>query len=505
MKLLPRSIRWRIQAWHGLVLLAVLSGFGATAYRLQYANAFRHLDGELQSRLALLHDGMGRHPQSGGPPDARGGPGAPPDGRPGPPGNNGFAPPPPPPSGDDAPPPRPPEFHVPAEVDALVASGTAPRCYYKLWSRRGDSLAASDGAPAGVFLPERTTAGVKIRRREGMREAYEYTPPGECMLVGTSEAELHREMARFAAWLFLCGGTVLVLGLAGGWWVATRTLAPIAQIGRAATRIASGHLEERIGVGESESELGQLAVLLNTTFSRLETAFAEQARFTSDAAHELRTPASIILAQTQLALARPRSAEELRETVETIRRAAQRMQSLIESLLALARLDAPSEPLAVRPCDLADLAREQIDLIRPLAEERGITLLEELGPSPCAADPLRLAQILTNLLSNAVKYSRPGDSVRLTTGRKNRHAVLCVADTGPGIAAEHLAHLFERFYRADSSRNRSTGGAGLGLAICKTIAEAHGGAIKVESAVEKGTAFTLSIPAGGGENGIFST
>jgi two-component system OmpR family sensor kinase len=301
-------------------------------------------------------------------------------------------------------------------------------------------------------------------------------------------------MARFTGKIIGYGSIVWLLGLLGGGWVATRAIAPIRDISEAAQRIAGGHLQERIPVAETESELGQLATVLNDTFTRLSTTFDEQARFTSDAAHELRTPVAVILAQTQLALAKPRSMEAHLKTIEMTRRSALRMQELIESLLTLAQTDAPTA-MAAQECQLDAISRENLDHIRPLAEARGILLHHDLAPATCCAPPDHITQIVTNLLANAVKYCRPGDSVSLSTQRENGHACLTVADTGPGIAAEHLPHLFERFYRADASRNRVTGGAGLGLAICKTLAEAHGGHISVQSELARGTVFQLRLPA----------
>ena len=277
---------------------------------------------------------------------------------------------------------------------------------------------------------------------------------------------------------------------------ASRALRPVENISAAAVKISAGDLSQRINVAEAESELGQLAAVLNSTFARLEAAFAQQQQFTSDAAHELRTPVSIILGQTQLALARERSAPEYRATIETCQRAAKRMHGLIESLLQLAVLDAARQPLDRRPCDLAEIGREHLEMMRPLADEHHLELETDLAPAPCAADAGGISQIVVNLLTNAVKYSRPGDKIRVATHRENGCAIISVRDTGPGIAAEHLPHLFDRFYRADGSRNRTTGGAGLGLAICKSIAEAHGGKITVESTPDVGSSFTLRIPAG---------
>jgi two-component system sensor histidine kinase BaeS len=172
------------------------------------------------------------------------------------------------------------------------------------------------------------------------------------------------------------------------------------------------------------------------------------------------------------------------------------MHGLIESLLQLAVLDAARQPLDRRPCDLAEIGREHLEMMRPLADEHHLALEADLTPAPCAADADGVSQIVVNLLTNAVKYSRPGDKIRVATHRENGCAMISVSDTGPGIAAEHLPRLFDRFYRADASRNRTTGGAGLGLAICKSIAEAHGGKITVESTPDAGSSFTLRIPAG---------
>jgi two-component system OmpR family sensor kinase len=481
MKWLPNSIRWRIQLWHGLLLLVVLTGFGITAYFFQYENVQSRLDGELRLRLYLLHAELTRsHEGEGGGPQPRADendslvselfglpmlePGRPPPGR-----------------------------SMLERSEVREAFPAKDGYYFCLWFRDGSSFDRSPNAPTDLTMPDRAASAV-FRNRPGVREAYDFTPPGECLLVGVSDASFHAEMTRFSGEIIGYGSIVLLLGLLGGWWVASRAIAPIRDISEAAQRIASGQLQERIPVAETESELGQLTTVLNDTFTRLAAAFDEQARFTSDAAHELRTPVSVILAQTQLALAKPRTIEAHLKTIEMTRRSALRMQELIESLLTLAQADArKSEP--PQTCQLDVISRENLDHIRPLAEERGIILQHDLTPAACSAPPDHITQIVTNLLANAVKYCRPGDVVRLSTQRENGHACLIVADTGPGIEAEHLPHLFERFYRADASRNRSAGGAGLGLAICKTLAEAHGGHITVQSELAKGTVFQLRLPA----------
>ncbi len=465
MKWLPNSIRWRIQLWHGLLLLLVLMVFGITAWRLQYNNEIRILDGRLQLLLSELHTGLAQ-------------------------------------GGDAAPPPGPQDdmalllglsaLELPVEKHYTNSTPSFPH-YHRIWWRDGAVGKSFGAVPAGLTLPP-NSGKVEQRTHEGFREVYQFTPPGECLLVGVPESVIENQMHVFAAQVGGVCAVVFVFGMVGGWWMASRAIAPIRDISEAAQRISGGHLKERIPVAETESELGQLAGLLNDTFTRLDDTFEQQARFTSDAAHELRTPVSIILAQTQLALAKPRSAEAHVKTIEMTRRSAQRMQELIESLLTLAKADADADS-AREAVQLDALGRENLDHIRPLAEEKQITLHDDLTPATCRAHAGHVTQILTNLLGNAVKYCRPGDEVRISSHRQNGHAILTVADTGPGIAAEHLPHLFERFYRAEASRNRNTGGAGLGLAICKTLVEALGGRISVESDLQRGTTFQVTLPA----------
>jgi two-component system, OmpR family, sensor kinase len=251
-------------------------------------------------------------------------------------------------------------------------------------------------------------------------------------------------------------------------------------------------LSQRISNGETESELGQLASVLNSTFARLETAFAQQRQFTADAAHELRTPVSVMLTQAQTALNRERGAAEYREAVEACQRSAQRMRRLIESLLELARLDAGQEPMKRDKVDLSQTAWDCAEHIRSLAAARGIRIQCDLSPVEYHGDAERLAQVITNLLSNAVQYNKANGEIRLSAKLQGRMILLAVSDTGPGISRADLPHLFDRFYRADPSR--SSGQTGLGLAISKAIVEAHGGTIEVTSQPGAGTTFTVVLP-----------
>ena len=286
---------------------------------------------------------------------------------------------------------------------------------------------------------------------------------------------------------------ILFVGLVGGWWFVGRSLKPISEISATAAKISGGDLSQRINVAEAESELGQLAAVLNSTFARLETAFAQQKQFASDAAHELRTPVSVILTQTQTSLNRERDAASYKQTVEACQRAAQRMRKLIESLLALARFDAGQEVLKRLRFDFSQTVADCAELVQPLAEERGVKIISEISPQEITGDSERLAQVVTNLLTNAIQYNKPEGEVRVKLEAVEGLAVLTIADTGQGIAAEDLPRVFGRFFRADQSRT-GAGNSGLGLAITKAIVEAHGGTIEVASVEAAGTTFTVRLP-----------
>jgi signal transduction histidine kinase len=238
-----------------------------------------------------------------------------------------------------------------------------------------------------------------------------------------------------------------------------------------------------------------LATLLNEGFAQIEETLVRQRQFTADASHELRTPVSVVLAQTQAALARPRQEAEYRNALEACQRSAQRMRRLVESLLTLARLESGEEPLHLQPTDLNQIAADSTEAVQPLALGAGLVLRFEpsANPVPGRVDPDRLGQVLLNLLGNAVAYNRPGGSITVTTGTSGAEAFVRVSDTGIGIAPEHLPRLFERFYRVDDSRSNPRGHTGLGLAISQQILLQHGGRITVESEPGKGSAFTVWI------------
>ncbi|MDZ4402726.1 ATP-binding protein [Prosthecobacter sp.] len=462
------SLRWRIQIWHGLLLVVVLMLSGVAAYRHQHTSELRRVDRELRERVAVIVDSL---PMIGA--WARHDAGATPPG-------------------------RSPLYTLPPERAALFDPQSKPAFYFVVWKRDGTEWARSAGIHVDVPMPERPppgSLGQVDRTRGDLREAFTFTPPGECLLVGRSTALEMAALREYLRGIITLGLAVLALGFGGGWWITSRALRPLQAITATAERISEGQLSERINAPERDSELGELAAVLDDTFAKLETSFTQQAQFTADAAHELCTPLSIIISHAQRGLRGERSAEENHELFDACHRAARRMEKLTTSLLALAQQDANAAAPDKQPCDLADLARETAALIRPAVDAKQLTLHLDLAPAACVAHADGTAQIILNLLTNALEHTPAGGSVTVKTSVDAGHATLAVTDTGPGIAAEHLPHLFERFYRADPSRSRSTGGAGLGLAISKAIADAHGAALEVASTVGAGSTFTLRLGA----------
>ena len=503
--MLTRTIRARFQLWLAFLLVCVLSGFGISLFQLQRVQQFKKIDEELELRVAALSGAL-----RGGPrfePGFRGEPGP----RPAPDsfkrGRDESATTPDFPMGPPPFMPRggerrmrfgPRDFQVPPQIASLFDETRTNDFYFAVWSFDNSVLKRSTNTPAGLQQPERTI-GPLITRKETIgtdRRAFLYTEIGDCVLVGRSiEADL-AAMRTFVWGLLAAGLAVLALGMGGGWRLVTHALSPIDDISAAAAKIAAGDLSQRINTAETDNELGRLAGVLNSTFSRLEAAFSQQGRFTADAAHELRTPVSVLLTHAQNGLASPGLTEEQREAFEACQRAGQRMRRLIESLLQLARLDAGQEDIKHEAFDLSCVAQECIEMVRPLAAERQVSILSELPPAECQGDAERIGQVIMNLLTNAIYFNKDGGEIRVCTESGNGSVALSIADTGEGIPAEDLPHVFERFYRVDKSRSRRQGRTGLGLAICKAIVDAHGGTLTATSQVGGGSWFKVTIPRG---------
>jgi len=289
----------------------------------------------------------------------------------------------------------------------------------------------------------------------------------------------------------------LALGVAslGGAFLAGRALEPIDSITQAARRISAEDLSQRLNLSLPDDEIGRLAQTFDEMIARLEEGFRRQRQFTADASHELRTPLTAIKGQVEVALGQDRDAQTFREVLQVVNEETDRLIRLTGSLLTLARADAGRLPLSRERLELRELVAAVIEQVTPVAEAKGVRLEAGDGPGlEVLADEDLLIQLLLNLLDNSVKYTEAGGSVVAGWRAVDGVVEISVRDTGTGVAPEHLPHIFDRFYRADPARSRAEGGAGLGLSICRWIAEAHGGSIQVESAPGRGSTFTVRLP-----------
>jgi heavy metal sensor kinase len=313
--------------------------------------------------------------------------------------------------------------------------------------------------------------------------------------VGLDRQDLDDILNQFATSFALLAPLGLVVASGGGYFLAGRALAPVAAITDLAAGVEARDLHARLNLDLPNDELGRLARTFDAMLARIEDAFDRQRRFTGDAAHELRTPLSLMRSQIDLALARPRSAEDYREALRALDDDLERMTGLVAALLSLARADAGRLPIEPVPFDLAETVAATVEQFRGVAIEAQVELRDEAMPTPLVADEDLLVQALVNLIANAVAHTPPGGVVTVGCRRIETSVRLWVSDTGFGIPIEHQARVFDRFYRVDSGRTRASGGAGLGLAICQAIAEAHDGAVLLNSQPGRGTRVEVVVPA----------
>ncbi len=322
-------------------------------------------------------------------------------------------------------------------------------------------------------------------------------------LVLGSPIDQSHQLPRLAVALVAVFGLTLLIAFGGGYWLADQAMRPVQTITRTARDLGEHDLNRRLNLHRPD-ELGELAATFDGMLARLQAAFERQRQFTADASHELRTPLTIIELETNRALERPRTPKEYKKTLHTIQSENEWMSRLVNELLTLARMDSGRAKLHPEKLDLSDLAVDVVERLATLAEKNSVQLSTgALEESVVNADRDYLTHLLTNLIENGIKYAT-GSAPRVVveTGTDLLRAWVRVADNGPGIPAEHLPHLFDRFYRIDESRTRddddaeAPSGSGLGLAIVQSIAHAFGGKVEVQSEVGKGTVFTVWFPGG---------
>jgi heavy metal sensor kinase len=313
--------------------------------------------------------------------------------------------------------------------------------------------------------------------------------------IAAPTANLEKEYR--AAWWTLgtIGPVALLVACVGGSFLASRALAPIEQITETAERISAEKLTERLNVERSDDELGRLSTTLNRMFDRLQESIGEMRRFTADAAHELRSPLTVIRTEAEVALRTPRSADAYRQVIETTLEEVSRLSDLVNQLLTLSRHDAGIQIASSEEVPLDALLHDVAEKLHTLAEQKQITLtIIDLPDVTIAGDDVLLSQVFYNLVNNAVHYTNSNGKITVSGELVGNDICVAVEDTGNGIASEHLSRLFDRFYRVDDSRTRASGGTGLGLAICRSIVESHHGQITVHSEVGKGSKFAVYLP-----------
>ena len=311
------------------------------------------------------------------------------------------------------------------------------------------------------------------------------------MSLEMTETTLRRFLLTMAA-LFPVG---LLLAGGGGWLLARRALRPVDRIAETARRISAEHLAARLEDTGADDELNRLVGTLNDMLERLDASFHQVRQFSADASHELQTPLTILKGEIEVALRSPRTADEYRAVLTSALEEIDRLTRLVDGLLLLARADAGVLRMDRRPVDLTKLVEDVCGQAKVLADARGVVLRPEgMEPLTISGDYDRLRRMLLNLVDNGLKYTPSGGRVGISLRREGPWAALRVADTGIGLSPAEQKKIFERFYRSPEAKSRGEGGAGLGLCIARSIVEAHGGKIRIESAPGQGSAFTVLLP-----------
>jgi heavy metal sensor kinase len=409
------------------------------------------------------------------------------------------------------------ENYVTEEVNEHYAPELNNR-FVRVTRANGGVLYASGKPQEGGFDPSSLTVLNPATDREFSRE--EHLPGGELLIftlpftardgsrflieVGAAyeqvEGVLHGLLIALALGLPL----TVAVAVGGGYILMRRALKPVDEITQSAEQITSRNLSRRLPVSDTGDEIERLSIALNRMIARLDESFQYVQRFTADASHELRTPLTVLRGELEAIAQRPQHSQRLvldseaRDTIGSLLEEAERLSRIVESLLAISRLDAGEAQMEYVNFDLAELAATTTEQMRLLADDKNVSLVcETNGAVEVEGDRARLKQVVVNLLDNAIKYTREGGEARVSVRNENAHALLEVTDTGIGIPAEALPHLFERFYRVDKARSRQMGGVGLGLAIAKSIVMAHSGQITVESDEGRGSRFRVELPPAG--------
>lgn len=455
----PLPIRVKLTAWYFVALAVTLVLFGAIAVLAMRTSIDRTVDEDLRDRSAGIQEFMERLPSEEASESLE----------------HGLRE----------------HFELGEEGNWSEVADAQGRWVYRSPLMRRYDVPLPQAAGSAVYSLQANGLALRALATEGRWSGRPYR-----ILVAATTDDFDDALVRFKWILLSSGPLLLLLASAGGYWMSRRALVPVDEITRAAQNISSNSLSSRLTVPESRDELQRLSQTLNGMLTRLEAAFKRITQFTADASHELRTPVALMRTTAELSLRKPRGEAEYRDALAQILKELETTSLLIEKLMLLARADSGAETHEFAPVDLAGSLRETCRHGRTLAESKRIAFTEQIsdGPILVQGDEHALRRLFLILIDNAVKYTAPNGKVAVSLSRADGFAVAEVRDTGIGIGAADLPHIFERFYRADKARSREVGGAGLGLSIGRWIAETHGGTIEVESALGEGSLFRARLP-----------
>jgi heavy metal sensor kinase len=390
--------------------------------------------------------------------------------------------------------------------EVVLAQMVFPNRYVEVVDADGRVVAWSGNLAGHQFTIPPGTLGEAQQRGSfvvlnGLRVAVVPLSPGK-QLGFASVAEplsvVDEGLRRLRRDFFFGVPLILIFASLGGYFLARKSLLPITLMNQQTQRITAENLSAQLDVANPRDEVGQLAVTINALLARLDAAFQEQKRFIADASHELRTPLAVLRGETEVALQQERVITEYKESLALIKDEAERLSRIVENLFLLARqpVDAPS--MITEPVRLDRLIADCVRAAQVLATQKGLrlTINGALRAITVNGDDEMLKRMLLNLLDNAVKYTPPGGDISVGLSSQDGDALIVVTDTGIGISAADHVRIFDRFYRVDKARSRGLGGAGLGLSIARWIVEGHDGSLSVESALGRGSVFTVELPLG---------
>lgn len=457
-----RSFKFRLTLWYAAITAATLALFSVLAYEIVEHRLRTELDRQLRIDLDLVEGTLDITADGGMNWNVRGAHG-----------DEGFA-------------------RLAAWFEVWSEDG---QLLLRRWPIEEARIARSLPAPdaAGLrFYGEQLEPGLHVRIMERPIRVRESRV---VMRLYRDESAMRTALTQISEVLIISLPFAVLLACLGGYLVARRSLRPIALMADHARTVTSESLSARLPNPNPADEFGQLATVFNLTLQRLEDSFAELKQFAADASHELRTPLTALRTVGEVCLRQHQDPAMLREAIGSMLEEADRLHGLIDSLLVLARLDGGHDAQSRESVVLHSFLQEIVDELGLLATEKGQRIVVASNADlQIRTDPRLLRQALLNIVHNALRYSPAGADIRLSAMRHEHFVVLSVSDRGYGIAPEHLARVFDRFYRVDAARSRAQGGYGLGLAIAKRSVERLGGRIDLDSTPGEGSTFRILLP-----------